>query len=143
MNAGAALTALLLSSLTALPSAQAQPVEESFGTPSGNIQCLYYEGAGESPSLRCEIGETSNPLPQRPKDCELDWGNAFEISAESARGERICHGDTIAVPNPRVIAYGAKWARGGFTCLSSRAGLRCQNARGAGFALSRARQDLF
>lgn len=123
--------------------AQAQGVEESFGTPSGNIQCLYYEAEGERSSLRCEIAEVSNePLPQ-PDNCELDWGKAFEISAEARRGERICHGDTIAVPNPRVIAYGEVWSRGGFTCVSSRAGLRCQNARGAGFALSRARQVLF
>ncbi|WP_200943117.1 DUF6636 domain-containing protein [Altererythrobacter sp. Root672] len=123
--------------------AQAQAIEESFGTPSGNIQCLYYQAEGESPSLRCEIGEVSNALPPRPDDCELDWGNAFEISVQSSRGERICHGDTIATPTPRVIAYGETWARGGFTCRSTRQGLRCQNARGAGFALSRARQELF
>ncbi|MBT2135389.1 hypothetical protein KK137_13710 [Croceibacterium sp. LX-88] len=136
--------AVLASLLIVPPGAARVPAgEESFSTPSGNIQCLYYKTEGESPSLRCEIEEVSNTPPARPEDCELDWGNAFEIAAESRRGERICHGDTIAVPNPRVIAYGETWSRGGFTCLSSREDLRCRNERGAGFALSRARQDVF
>jgi uncharacterized protein DUF6636 len=37
----------------------------------------------------------------------------------------------------KSIPYGGKWSRGGFTCLSRKAGLRCRNRSGHGFFLSK------
>ena len=111
---------------------------DSFRSPSGNIACGYFEGF-----LRCDIAETSNGLPARPAVCDLDWGKAFEMSADASRAGRICHGDTVLDPFAAVIPYGGGWSQGGFTCLSSERGMSCRNAQGAGWDLSRATQTLY
>lgn len=122
-----------------IPAAQAAE-GDSFRAPSGNIHCSYDE---DSASLRCDIMQTTNRPPPRPRECDLDWGNAFEILQRSTRGARICHGDTVADPNLPVLPYGAVWSRGGFTCHSAETGMLCRNGRGAGFELSRTRQRVF
>jgi hypothetical protein len=83
-----------------------------------------------------------NARPPRPADCELDWGEAFEMTAKGSAG-RICHGDTVADPQLPVLAYGEIWQRGGFTCRSEQTGLTCFNAMQHGFSLSRAAQRVF
>lgn len=133
------LLTILAFGLLAIPAAQADD-GDTFRAPSGNIHCSYDE---DSASLRCDILQTSNARPPRPRDCDLDWGNAFEITLKSTRGQRICHGDTVADPGLPVLPYGSAWSRGGFTCHSAESGILCRNPRGAGFELSRARQRLF
>lgn len=131
--------AIAVLSLTAMPLAHAAD-SDSFRSPSSNIYCTY---DGDGASLRCDIVQTSNRQPPRPRDCDLAWGRAFEISRRSTSGIRICHGDTIADPNVPVLPYGSAWSRGDFTCHSAESGVLCRNGRGAGFELSRARQRLF
>ena len=112
---------------------------DSFRSPSGNIHCAYF-GDG---SLRCDIAETEGRAPRRPADCDLDWGNAFEMTERSRRAGRICHGDTVMDPDAAVLSYGSSWSGGGFSCLSSARGISCRNARGAGWDLSRSSQVLY
>jgi hypothetical protein len=111
---------------------------ESFQSPSGNIQCGYSEDC----FLRCDILQTANRPPSRPAECELEWGNAFEMSAGDGQAARICHGDTVMDPQSLVLNYGQSWSAGGFSCISSERGMSCRNQRGAGWDLSRASQKL-
>jgi hypothetical protein len=108
-----------------------------FHLPSKNIGCVY-----DGSSLRCDVNQLSNPRPPRPKSCDLDWGNAFNLRA-TGHASRLCVGDTAVDPRSPTLAYGRTWSRGGFTCKASTAGLRCTNRSGHGFFLSRSSQRLF
>ena len=134
------LTALLAATLLAPASAQNQP--DGFRTPSGNLHCQAFR-LDEGASLRCDIRKMSNRPPARPRDCDLDWGRAFEVSEERSPAVRLCHGDTVMDDSLPFLAYGTSWRRYGFTCNSERTGVTCRNAHGNGFELSRARQQLF
>ncbi len=115
---------------------------DAFRSPSGNIFCQAIE-TENGPFLRCDIRQISNRPPPRPRSCDLDYGQAFEISAKGDRGVRLCYGDTVANEGFAALAYGATWQRYGFTCTSATSGVRCVNARGHGFELSRAEQKVF
>ncbi|WP_235884810.1 DUF6636 domain-containing protein [Bradyrhizobium frederickii] len=94
-----------------------------FLTPSQNIACQFFTDNGQG-VLRCDIMNMES-RPRRPADCELDWGQAFEMSAKGA-ASRICAGDTVMDPSLPVLAYGEVWQRGGFTCRSEQTGLTLQ-----------------
>lgn len=113
--------------------------DEGFRSPSGNIHCSHFDDG----TLRCDILETSAEPPAPPADCDLDWGKAFEMTAGGRRAARICHGDTVIDPAMPALRYGDSWSLGGFSCLSSEQGISCRNARGAGWDLSRAKQQLY
>jgi hypothetical protein len=112
-----------------------------FKMPSNNIFCQHPDQDPAS-ALRCDIFQVMAP-PPRPADCDLDWGDAFEVSAADARGARICHGDTTRDDTLPVLNYGAVWNMHGLTCTSESTGLTCLNARGHGFRLSKALQQVF
>jgi hypothetical protein len=131
---------LALSSTMMVVPAAAETV--GFQAPSGNIHCMYFDDEGGA-SLRCDIGETTNTPPEAPADCELDWGYAFAMDANSQRAERICAGDAVSDPSLPKLGYGESWEQGGFTCTSEKTGLSCRNERGAGWDLSRAAQKLY
>ena len=59
--------------------------------------------------------------PQRPADCDLDYGGAFEMNAKGPAA-RLCHGDTVMDGSLPVLGYGEVWQRGGFTCKSGAGG---------------------
>ena len=107
-----------------------------FRTPSGNIQCGYVSGGGFKPELRCEIRSGVKPLPPKPKRCEFDWGAGF-IMGRKGRAHVSCVSDSVHSPSARVLRYGTTWRRDGFVCVSRTTGLRCRNAAGHGFFLSR------
>jgi hypothetical protein len=110
-----------------------------FQTPSRNIGCAY----DSSPAfLRCDIRSGLKPRPPKPRNCPLDWGDSYEL-APTGRALYTCHGDTAIDPTSRVLKYGTRWSRGGFTCASRKAGLRCSNRSGHGFFLSRAHSFRF
>jgi hypothetical protein len=126
-----------------MPSASPALAESVFfKTPSGNIHCGYddYEG---TPFIRCDISNYTPSAVSRPADCDLDWGGAFAISADGTSSIMVCHGDTVMTPDALTLAYGDRFAREGISCLSEQKGLTCRNARGHGFFLSRARQEMF
>jgi uncharacterized protein DUF6636 len=128
--------AILLVSLAVAPAARARTVVVGFRTPSGNIGCMFGSGFGGAPSLRCDIRSGLKPLPPRPKGCDLDWGDSFELRT-TGRASVTCHGDTAIDPRSRVLRYGSTWKRAGFKCTSRMVGLRCRNRSGHGFFLSR------
>ena len=113
-----------------------------FRTPSGNIGCYYTSNRDLRASLRCDIRSGLKPRPPKPRNCPLDWGDSYEL-APTGRALYTCHGDTAIDPTSRVLKYGTRWSRGGFTCASRKAGLRCSNRSGHGFFLSRAHSFRF
>lgn len=118
-----------------------------FKSPSANIHCQYFDGASDKPPsanvIRCDIKSIGNPLPRRPKDCDLEWGQAFEMNDRAGPAQRLCYGDTVMDPRLPVLPYGGAWQRGGIACKSEQSGVSCVNAKGNGFELSRNAQRLF
>lgn len=112
-----------------------------FHTPSDNIHCLLM--SGEFEGVRCDILELTQSFPRRPVDCDLEWGDAFEVGPADRQGHVVCHGDTVINPDSMELGYGASATLGDFTCFSEKTGMTCQNARGHGFSISKARQKLF
>ena len=97
-----------------------------FRTPTNNIHCMLndFEPTPDNPiSLRCDIRETDNRLPRRPRSCDLEWGTTFAIATEGRRGELWCVGDTTFDEKHTVLEYGHFCAEGGLH-LSVRA-VRC------------------
>ena len=127
---------LLVVFALALP-ATAHAAFFQFRTPSGNIGCAYSSEPGQGgPYLRCDTLSGLKPKPPRPKGCDLDWGFGFQMNA-TGRARTVCAGDTAVDKRAKALRYGQKWSRGGFTCASRVAGLRCANRSGHGFFLSR------
>jgi len=138
---GALMRYLLLCLLTlplATASAGAQERFVGFVTPSKNISCQLDT---QESVLRCDVAKI-DVYPPRPADCDLEYGNAFQMSAKGRAG-RICAGDTTMDQSLPVLAYGELWQRNGFKCRSEQAGLKCVNAMQHGFLLSRAKQEVF
>jgi hypothetical protein len=88
-----------------------------------------------STTLRCDIRQMSNRPPPRPKNWDLDYGQAFEVTDKNVPGARICHGDTVMDNALPPLAYGATWRRYSFTCKSEPSGVTCTSAKGHGFEL--------
>jgi uncharacterized protein DUF6636 len=112
----------------------------SFHLPSGNVGCIADDEV-EGWELRCDISERSWRGPARPRNCDLDYGDALAM-AGTGRPYWVCHGDTVLGQGP-VLRYGQSWRAGPFTCLSQVAGLTCSNRNGHGFFLSRASYRVF
>ena len=122
-------------------SGRAEAATDYFETPSRNIACGWFSGSGGS--LRCEILSLLRPMPPRPASCDVDWGYGLSLG-RTGRAHVLCAGDTIRrTGRVRILAYGRTWRRGGFSCTSARVGLRCVNASGHGFFLSRERWRRF
>jgi len=133
------VAALAAASASAAPSAGIQ----LFKTPSGNIGCIYAAAAPGLPAnLRCDIRSGLRPKPGRPAGCDLDYGDSYAL-LKFGRTLVTCHGDTALDPHAPVLAYGKTWRRNGFSCTSRAIGLRCSNASGHGFFLSRAHSYRF
>jgi Tfp pilus assembly protein FimT len=134
-----AITAVLL----ALAAPARADTLASFHTPSKNIQCLAVTGDGGA-SIDCEILEKagSRPLTPRPADCDLEWGNRFEVG-ETGKGTLACTGDTVRDDTGITLGYDTSFTANSITCTSTQRGLTCLNSEGHGFFLSRARQQLF
>jgi hypothetical protein len=137
-----ALLALVLVLLAPAAAAGSRSTVLSFRTPSGNIGCVFASGLGSGPSVRCDIRSGLRPRPSRPRGCDLDWGDSYELS-RTGRAVVTCHGDTAILQNARVLRYGSSWTRSGFVCTSRVSGLRCRNASDHGFFLSRGRSYRF
>ena len=132
------IVALPVLFLTGTANAQTGPA--GFQSPSKNIACAYFDYDKQN-TLRCDIAVMDNK-PRRPPGCDLEYGQAFEMSAIGAAA-RICYGDTVIDKSLPVIGYGETWQRGGFKCKSEQSGVTCRNEDQHGFSLSRAKQELF
>src|SRR5690348_3603722 len=129
---------LLLVSVAALARAGTAVADLAipFRTPSGNIGCYYTSNRNLQARLRCDIRSGLKPAPAKPKGCPPGWGDRYEL-APTGRAGLPLPGDTAIGPASRILRYGTGLSRGGFTCTSRKAGLRCSNRSGHGFYLSR------
>jgi hypothetical protein len=110
----------------------------AFRLPSGNVGCTVAEG-----TARCDVRSFSYTPPPKPRDCDLDWGDALDV-AEGGSAGFVCHGDTAADPASPVLDYGRSTSVGGLVCTSAPSGVTCTAvATGHGFALSRDGYRLF
>jgi hypothetical protein len=138
-----ATTALVLAATVAAAAAEAGPAKTQFvrfQTPSRNIGCVYSAAQDRRPVyLRCDILSGLRPAPKG--SCRLDWTGFTMVARKPPRP--TCAGDTVYDRSARILRYGSAWSQGGFTCRSRRSGLRCTNAAGRGFFLSRARSYRF
>ena len=114
----------------------------TFETPSENIQCTVGQGAGVQSDITCTIIERSGSfaLP-RPSDCSSDWGHTFSMR-EFGPVEGYCGPTNRSRNGFSKAEYGVKGEFGGFTCDSSKRGLKCTNRDGNGFFLSRKVQSI-
>jgi hypothetical protein len=124
---------------------QQEPELLGFRTPSNNIHCQFFASTADRGAsvIRCDLRETSNRPPPKPRDCDLEWGQAFELASDARAGERLCYGDTVMDAKLAPLAYGQTWERGGLRCKSEPSGVTCVNAQGRGFELSRGAQRVF
>ena len=136
----AALIMFALTSMFVLP-AKADAFD--FQSPSGNIHCMADDDPSEG-GVRCDILQMSRiSFPDKPDDCNLDWGRAFYVGAAEP-STPACAGDIIVNPDSRVLEYGERLLVGDYiVCYSEKTGMECQNSRGSGFSLSRQKQTVY
>jgi hypothetical protein len=113
-----------------------------FETPSKNIVCGSFSGAGISTVLEC--GVASGLVPPAPKPhggCKVVDPAANRVRLNSTGPTYgFCSGDVGVLAlqgRAPVLAYGRTWKRGPYHCSSASAGLTCKNSSGHGFFLSR------
>ena len=135
-------TAAVVSILFASAGVSTASAQDGFRSPTGNIHCQFFAIDGDA-VIRCDLRQVSNRSIPRPRNCDLEWGQAFEISARATRGSPLCYGDTAQDDRLPVLPYGQSWQRSGLTCISEQSGVSCRNPRGHGFTLSRAAQRVF
>lgn len=130
---------VLLPLTVAAPGASAASAE-FFQLPSKRIGCVVF--SGKTPTLRCDINGATNRPPAKPRSCEFDFGFSFGLSPRG-KARRLCVSDAGTDPEARILRYGQRYRRFGFTCTSRQSGLTCTNRDGRGFRLARASQRLF
>lgn len=123
---------------TALAASASAADAASFLTPSGNIGCYVLRD-----SARCDLKARDFRSPAKPRACDLEWGDAIGVGPRSRRGSFVCHGDTARDPRSRTLAYGRTIKVGPMRCTSRTDGVRCANALGHGFLVSRQAYRLF
>jgi hypothetical protein len=134
--------ALALATMAAGGAAAGASTLGHFKTPSHNVVCDYAYGApGLKSSVVCVIKSGLKPPPPRTVCHGGDpTDHVVALSATGHATEPTCAGDPgplISERVARVLAYGHSWRHGGLRCTSEVKGLRCTNASGHGFFLSR------
>ena len=137
------LTIVVVLAISALASPARADTLTAFHTPSKNIYCLASESE-DANFMDCEILVMTRqaPLMPRPDDCDLEWGNRFDLG-EEGEGYLACTGDTVRDDSGVEVAYGTEFKAGTITCTSSEKGLECRNSGDHGFFLSKGKQELF
>ena len=111
-----------------------------FQTPSGNIRCGMFRTSGKW-SMRCDIYDHSWVAPPRPTPCDFgDYGSSVGMSRKGSP-RFLCVSD--AMDGGSTLTYGKSLQYGPFFCRSRPKGLKCFNAGGRGWFLSRQSYDLF
>ncbi|KZE99581.1 MULTISPECIES: DUF6636 domain-containing protein [unclassified Rhodococcus (in: high G+C Gram-positive bacteria)] len=108
-----------------------------FSSPDGLFQC------GIVPlSNRTEAGcqGTTTPVPPRPEDCMINWGNGIRVTNQGPAAF-MCSGGVVYTSGGETIdpplAVGATIAENGFTCTSAENGISCvDDATGHGFRIA-------
>jgi hypothetical protein len=114
------------------------PPKPVFLTPSRNIGC-----AISTDSVRCDIVERSYDLPEKPADCDGDFGQSISVGRDGI-ATFVCVTDTVVDPGAPVLPYGTSTEVGDFGCTSSEAHIACYHLGSEhGFELSRESPALF
>jgi hypothetical protein len=112
----------------AVPAAAQAGVHKTFKTPTGKIQCAYYD-IESSFQIRCDL-------------FFLNDRAVFLGTSGKARKEHVY--DTVADPKSKTLAYDTSTRYGVFTCTSRRTGLTCKSRKtGHGFTVSKESQQVF
>ncbi len=123
---------LVAGTTAADPAAFGSPA--SFTSPTGNISCRITGGAGDG-AVRCDVTARTWSAGGCPDAALVTGGPA------GARTE--CGGAPVGSGAP-VLDYGTHLTEGDVTCVSSRTGVECRDARtGAGFTAARAAYRLY
>ncbi|MCK1601604.1 hypothetical protein IVB02_09190 [Bradyrhizobium sp. 166] len=117
-----------------------------FRTPSNQIHCMFVgdEKKSDPTGIACDINQSfvRIPIKPRPKDCDLDWGQRFELGSDNDAGLG-CASDWVGSEDSPFLTYGNSAKAGKIVCSSEEAGLTCKNTDGHGFFLSRRSQKIF
>jgi hypothetical protein len=134
----------------ALVAAAPAPAARSayFESPSRNIVCGYFSGAGVPALLECGVASGLVPPAPRPagRCVVVDPATNRVQLGPSGRTYGFCSGDAgVLAEQGRapVLAYGTTWRGGPYRCTSAVTGLTCRNAAAHGFFLSRQRWHPF
>lgn len=141
-----AVALLALGSLATATPRKARTTNDTFAQfrmLSNNIFCAYVVQSSPSVKyLRCDIMSGIKPKPTGKRCIEGSRGVSADIGV-IGKTTFPCSSDSVYNTRAPVLKYGKTWRRGGFTCKSSMAGLRCSNLSRHGFFLSRAHSYRF
>ena len=112
-----------------------------FRAPSGNIGCMI--ATGDYAVVRCDLRDLTPSNLSPPPNCDLGWGNSFEIGLSDRKGYLACVSDSVMDPGAVTLGYGDTISLGGFDCTSEKTGMTCTNPAGHGFTIAKAKQSLF
>lgn len=108
-----------------------------FSSPDGQFQCGIVTLAS-----RTEAGcqGTTTPVPPRPEDCMISWGNGIRVTNQGS-AEFMCSGGAVYTSGGEQIdpplAVGQQIAADGYTCTSAPDGIACINDEtGHGFRIA-------
>lgn len=108
-----------------------------FSSPDGLFQCGIVTLAS-----RTEAGcqGTTAPVPPRPEDCMISWGNGIRVTNDGS-AEFMCSGGAVYTSGGEGIdpplAVGQQVAADGYTCSSEVDGIGCSNdVTGHGFRIA-------
>ena len=142
----ATVVALVIGSGAAAKTSRAADEYIPFHLPLKNIYCAYSSSTESKPYyhyLRCDIlSGLKKPTPS-DKGC-VEGTRKFTLEMDRRGKARYgCVSDSVVDQSGRVLKYGTTWKHDGFTCHSSKKGLRCNNLSGHGFFMSRAQSKRF
>jgi hypothetical protein len=118
----------------------------AFLSPSKNIECGRAP-AGDSgqPAIACQIFErtfTKPACPSRPNQAPSSI--VVYLTSKQRPNAVPCVSDVVVPGSPRAAAYGDRFAfKAGTACTVMPANVRCTNAAGHGFTLSRSALRMF
>ncbi|OYD68518.1 DUF6636 domain-containing protein [Rhodococcus sp. OK302] len=115
-----------------------------FTSPDGNFQC----GIIKLPT-RTEAGceGTTTPIPPRPENCMVNWGNGIRVENEG-EGAFMCSGGQLYTSGgpdaDPVLPAGTPLAKLGFTCTTTATDVSCVNEQTThGFTVAADSNEVF
>lgn len=115
-----------------------------FTSPDGNFECAILKLPNRT-EAGCE-GVTT-PVPPRPDDCMVNWGNGIRVTNEG-EGAFMCSGGAVytsggASPDA-VLPAGQPLTKLGFTCTTAAATVSCVNEQTThGFTVAADSNEVF
>jgi hypothetical protein len=134
------------------PAKSSAPVKakgKTFITPSGRFACIAEKFSGKA-FLICDVQPVDGKGGDYPtvegqsitKGCQDlapgEWGNGATLKRKGKATANCSTGVNVTDRHPPVLAYGTRWKRNGFVCLSKSDALRCSNTSGShGFRINK------